>query len=157
MVSAMHPVKLSPFAGSQGPKDRMFRYRLSLSELVITSCDYVIHLGDIFKDFSSQLRNRCTSRQSSLGRFAAGRKVPEQDDDTALPAFCTSVPAGSRFPSRQATLAIFYGTAIGQIEVVQYFCCTPFACGMPLQVFGSHTVDGSGQLVMQIRQFRGHV
>ena len=51
MVSAMHPMKFSPFAGGQRSKDRMLGYRLTSSELAVTLGDYVLHAGDIFKDF----------------------------------------------------------------------------------------------------------
>ncbi len=99
----------------------MLGHCLAPSELGIASGDYVLHASDIFKDFSSQLRNGRTPGQSVRGRFAAGRKIPEPEDYTASPALTVLVDAHTGFPRRQASLAVFNRAAVGQIKVVQYF------------------------------------
>lgn len=130
MVSAVHPMKFSPLARGQRSKDWMLGNRLTSSVLGVTSRDDVLHASDIFKYFSSQLRDGSTPRQRPLGRFAAGRKISEPDAYPPLPAFSLSIYARSRFPRGQATLAIFYCAQIGQIQVIQYFRGTPFAFGV---------------------------
>ena len=129
-MSAVHPMKLSPLVRGERPKDGVLGNRLTSSVFGITSRDDVPHASDVFKDFTSELRDGCTSRQRPLGRFAAGRKISKPDSQAALPALSVSIYARPRFTRGQATLAILYCAQVGQIQVVQYFGRTPFALGM---------------------------
>lgn len=120
MVSAMDPMKFLPLAGGQRPKDRMLGYRFTSAELVVTGRDHFLHAGDVFKDFGSQLRDGRTLRQNPLRGFASGRKIAQPGNRAALPALGLTIKARTGFPRRQATLTIFYGAPVGQIQVVQY-------------------------------------
>ena len=95
---------------------------LSPAESGIAFGNYAFHAADIFKDFRSQLRNGSAARKHGHGRLAARRKKSQPEDSTALPALAASVRACSRFSRRQTALAVFDGAAVGQIQVVQYFC-----------------------------------
>ena len=114
-MSAMHPVKLSPFAGSQGPKDRMFSYRLSPSELGIAFGDYFLHARDVFEDLRRQLWNRYSSRKSLFRGFATRRKISQPDGDSARPAFTLPITARAGFSRRQAPLAVLNRAAVGLV------------------------------------------
>jgi hypothetical protein len=153
MMSAMYPMKFSPFASGQGSKEWMLGYRLTPSKLGVAFGDYRFHTRDIFKNLRCQLRDRSASRQGMLRRFSAGGNIPKPNDCAALPALTGSIDAGTGFSRRQATLAVLNCAAVGLIQVVQYLRWTPFAFRMPRQVFRSHTVDGFCQPGSQIREF----
>lgn len=114
----MQPVKFPPFAGGQGSEDGVLRNRLAHSELGIALGNHALHVSDVFEDLRRQLRRGCTPGQSVLRGFAAVRKIIEPEDYAALPTLTVSIDAGAGSPRRQATLAIFYGTAVGLVQMV---------------------------------------
>ena len=95
---------------------------LSPAESGIAFGNYAFHARYVFKYLGDELLNRSAARKHALRRLSAGWKKSQPEYSTALPALAASVRACSRFSRRQTALAVFDGAAVGQIQVVQYFC-----------------------------------